>query len=157
MHIASILLNAVVAVSNLSHMPCFVQTAFVEWVCTVTYHDKWNVPWQVKRISASDCALWHYLFLSLCSTRCCVLRLRGEMCSKECCLFGCDSVLVGRNLPTHVRNVLLHLQYSNLSMGAVGFFKIFITLYQTTYCHIPQGCVLQNYSLKNLAWWYYLL
>ena len=43
MHIASILLNAVVAVSNLSHMPCFVQTAFVEWVCTVTYHDKWNV------------------------------------------------------------------------------------------------------------------
>jgi len=116
-----------------------------------------NVPWQVKRISASECALWHCLFLSLCSTRCCVLWLRGETCSRECCLFGCDSVLVGRNLPTIVRNILLHLQYSNLSKGAVGFFKIFITLYQTTYCHIPQGFVLQNYSLKSLSWWYYLL
>jgi hypothetical protein len=43
MHIASILLNAAVAVSKLSHMPCCVQTAFVEWVCTVIHHDKWNV------------------------------------------------------------------------------------------------------------------
>jgi hypothetical protein len=43
MHITSILLNAAVAVCKLSHMPCFVQTAFFEWVCTVTHYDKWNV------------------------------------------------------------------------------------------------------------------
>jgi len=30
LNIASILLNAVVAVSRLSYMPCFVQTAFAE-------------------------------------------------------------------------------------------------------------------------------
>ena len=34
---------AVLTVSKLSHMLCFVQTDFAEWVCTVTHHDKWNV------------------------------------------------------------------------------------------------------------------
>ena len=43
LNITSILLNAVVAVSKLNNMPCFVQTAFAEWVCTVTHHTKSNV------------------------------------------------------------------------------------------------------------------
>jgi len=40
---AIILHNPNVAVSKLSHMPCFVQTPFSEWVWTVTHHEKWNV------------------------------------------------------------------------------------------------------------------
>jgi ABC-type Fe3+-siderophore transport system permease subunit len=125
LNIASIVLNAVVALSRLSHMLCFVQTAFAEWVWTVTHHDKWDIfP-----------LLWFH----------------REMCSKECCLLGCDIVLVGRNLPTYVRNVLLHPHYSKLSMGASGFFKTFIIFYQTTQCHIPQNCVLNSQSLNSLA------
>jgi hypothetical protein len=45
---------------------------------------------------------------------------------------------VGRNLPVYVRNGLQHCNYSNLSIRVVGFFKICITLYQTTQCHILQ-------------------
>ena len=57
---------------------------------------------------------------------------------------GCDIVLVGRNLLTYVMNVLLHQHYSNIRMVAVYSFKIFITLYQTTQCHISQNFVLNS-------------
>ncbi len=43
LNLGKILLNAVIAASKLSHMPCFVQTAFSELEWTVTHHDKSNV------------------------------------------------------------------------------------------------------------------
>ena len=89
LNIASILLNAVVAVSY--------AVLCADCLCWMSLYS--NAPWQVKCISASDCSLWHCLFLALCSTVCCVLWFHGKMCSKECCLFRCDSVLVGRNYP----------------------------------------------------------
>jgi len=150
LNIASILLNAAVAVFKLSHIRCFVQTAFSVWVCTVTHHDKWNVflLLTVLFVIACFCVIMQNMLL------CCVILWRN---CKECCLFGCDTLLVGRNLPTYVRNILLHQHYCNPRMGAVGFFKIFITLYQTTQCHILQNFVLNSYCLKNLACLYCLL
>ena len=135
LNIASILPNAVVAVFKLSHILCFVQTAFSVWVCTETHHDKWNVFLLLTVLFDISC----FCVIMQCMLLCSVILWRN---SKECCLFGCDTLLVGRNLPTYVRNILLHQHYSNLRMGAVDFFKIFITLYQTTQCHISENFVL---------------
>jgi hypothetical protein len=73
-------------------------------------------------------SIWMYnltlhIPVSLCSAFCFVLWFHREMCNKECCLFGCDTVLVGRYLPTYVRNILLQRHYSNLRMWALDSSK----------------------------------
>jgi hypothetical protein len=99
LNIAGILLNAVVAVSKLSHMPCFVQTAFAECVCTVTHHTKSNVFLHLTVLCDIACSCVTMQCVLLCSV------IPQKMCSKECRLLRCDNVLVGRNLPTYVRDV----------------------------------------------------
>src|SRR5215468_3121946 len=71
-------------------------------------------------------------------------------------MLGCDTMQVGRNLPTYPRKFLLHPHYSNVSMGAAGFFKVFINFYQTSQRYIPQGHVLDSYCLESLESLYYL-
>jgi hypothetical protein len=97
LNIASILLNAAVAVFKLSQISCFVQTAFSVWVCTVIHHEKWNVFLLLTVLFDITCFCVIMQGMLLYS----VILWRN---SKECCLFGCDTLLVGRNLPTYVRN-----------------------------------------------------
>ena len=77
-----------------------------------------NTPGQMKYFSASDIAFsCHY------AVHIAVFCDSLQMCSKELCLFRCDTVLFGRNLSVYVRNVLLHLQYSNPSMEELASSK----------------------------------
>ena len=148
LNIASILLNAVVAVFKLSHMLCFVQTAFSVWVCTVTHHDKWNVflLLTVLFVIACFCVIMQNMLL------CCVILWRN---CKECCLFGCDTLLVGRNLPTYMRkfcctNIIVILGWEQLasSKSSLLFIRLHSAIsYKTLFLIATASRVLHVYTV----------